>query len=373
MKSPSTLLTDINSSGTTVGVSLLNTTNVLEVLPVPTPVINDELYLYLMFILQGTICQTITIFGIFTNIINVIIFVKQGFTDTINVSLFALAISDLSSLLLIMWTNLCFSPAFRDSNIPMVTTEVHLITGTWPHIVFTRITGWITAFISLERCVCVIQPLKVKTMFTRKRHIVAMIVIFTLTLGLSSFGYIPGGLGWKFYPDRNKTLIGIAYHMGEDGRKYTDVVSYAVSGIFMPISCFLSVVILTTILVVKLNQKMAWRQSNSSAVVQSKQTSKSDGVVSSKERKVAKMVVLMSIIFIASFLPAVIVFFTGIIVPTFNYDKLDRNLVFVMMSLTNTAEVINSSVNIFVYIRMSSKYRETFLRFFKLKTVENSK
>ncbi|CAG5127801.1 unnamed protein product [Candidula unifasciata] len=360
-------------SDSTAGDPSMNISSILEDLTMPKPVINDELYFYLMFILQGTVCQAITIFGIFTNIINVIIFVKQGFSDTINVSLLALSISDLSSLLLIMWTNLCFSPAIRDSNIPMVTTEVHLITGTWPHIVFTRITGWITAFISLERCVCVIQPLKVKTMFTRKRHVIAMVAIFTLTMGLSSFGYIPGGLGWKFYPDRNKTLIGIAYHLGEDGRKYTDAVSYAISGIFMPISCFLSVVILTTILVVKLNQKMAWRQSNSSAVIQSKQKSTSDGVVNSKERKIAKMVVLMSVIFIASFLPAVIVFFTGIIVPTFNYDKLDRNLVFVMMSLTNTAEVINSSVNIFIYIRMSSKYRETFLKLFKLKTTVNNR
>lgn len=38
-------------------------------------------------VLYGAMCQMINIFGIATNIINIICFVKQGFKDAINVSL----------------------------------------------------------------------------------------------------------------------------------------------------------------------------------------------------------------------------------------------------------------------------------------------
>ncbi|CAG5131486.1 unnamed protein product, partial [Candidula unifasciata] len=140
---------------------------------IPQPVISDELYFLIMFISQGIICQAITVLGIFGNIINCIVFVKQGFSDNINVSLLGLTISDLCSLICIMWTCLFFSPVVRDTDL--FSPDVHILSGTWPHIIFTRITGWITAFISLERCVCVIKPLKIKTMFTRKRHFNAMI------------------------------------------------------------------------------------------------------------------------------------------------------------------------------------------------------
>lgn len=342
--------------------SMLSIPHELTETPIRSPVLREHVYLYIMFIVQGVICQTITIFGISNNIISCIIFVKQGFLDAINVSLLALSVSDLCSLICVMWTSLCFSPAIRDSDIPMVTTEVHLITGSWPHVVFIRTTGWITAFISLERCVCVSQPLKVKTIFTRKRHITAVIAIFGVTIVCSSLPFVSTGLGWVFYSDRNKTLIGLIYNVDLDARKYTDSISYAVSGVFMPTSCFLSVVILTTFLVVKLYQKAAWRMSVSSGMIHGSNTT---GQANAKERKVAKMVVLMSVIFIISFLPAVGFFITGIVEPTFNYDRLNKNLLLVSLSISNTTEAINASVNIFIYVKMSSKYRETFLNMFK--------
>lgn len=39
------------------------------------------------WVLYNIVCQIINIFGIVTNIINIVCFVKQGFKDSINVSL----------------------------------------------------------------------------------------------------------------------------------------------------------------------------------------------------------------------------------------------------------------------------------------------
>lgn len=331
------------------------------------PIIDSDLYLLVMSIGLGIICQTIAVFGTASNIINLVIFIKQGFSESINISLLALAISDLCSLVTIMWSNLCFIPAFRDSDTRMVTYEVHLITGSWPHVVFTRITGWITAFISFERCICVILPLKVKTIFTPKRHVVVMISFFVVTTGCASMAYASAGLGWRFYPDRNRSMIGLVYHMDAHRRYVTDSVSYAVNGVLMPVSNFLSVIVCTAILVVKLNQTSSWRNSHSSAINLVRQRSNLDANVSSKERKVATMVVLISVIFVVSFIPAVVTFVAGIVEPELTYDGVYQNLFLVTLSVSFTTEAINSSINMFVYLSMSTKYRETFRSMFGCK------
>ncbi|CAG5135729.1 unnamed protein product [Candidula unifasciata] len=322
-----------------------------------------------MFIIQGIICQAITVLGIFGNIINCIVFVKQGFSDNINVSLLGLTISDLCSLICIMWTSLFFIPVARDTDL--FSSDVHVLSGTLPHIIFTRITGWITAFISLERCVCVIKPLKVKTMFTRKRHFNAMIVIYAVTIASAIPAYVSIGLEWTFFPAENKSRISLIQRLDENGRKVTDALTHAVSGVLIPVSCVVSVVVLTTILVVQLNKTAAWRKSVSPGVIRDTQQPNAKVVINNKEMKIAKMVVIMSLIFIASFFPAAGIFLTEIVEPTFNYDKLNRRLVFVTLSVSFTLEVINSSVNTFVYFRMSTKYRETFLKLFRLNRLPN--
>lgn len=335
------------------------------------PIIKDELYLFIMSISLGIICQIVSVFGSINNVINISIFVRQGFTDTINISLLALAVSDMCSLLSIMWSNLCFTQAFQESGIPLLAYEVQLISGSWPHVTFTRTTGWITAFISFERCMCVIFPLKVKTLFTPKRHTSTMIAIYVVTLGCSTLAYVSLGLEWRFYPQKNRTLIGLAYHMDAYRRKITDAVSYAVNGVLKPMTCFLSVVVCTAVLVVKLNQQTSWRQTNASAASQG-QVLKTERVVNTKERRVATMVVFISAIFIASFVPAVCIFVAGYIEPQLSYDGRYKHLFLVTLSISFTAEAINSSINIFVYFSMSTKYRETFLQMFCLQKVSKN-
>lgn len=58
-----------------------------------------QIYTYLMF---TALCQTINVFGIVTNVINIICFVKQGFTDAINVSLIGMLSIPLPTSLVII-------------------------------------------------------------------------------------------------------------------------------------------------------------------------------------------------------------------------------------------------------------------------------
>lgn len=333
----------------------------------PTDIIDDTLYLFIMFINLGVICQAVSIFGIASNIINIIVFTKQGFSDTMNISLLGLAISDLCSLLTMMWSNLCFLPAFRDSDIPWVTYEVNLVTGLWPHVMFAKVTGWITAFISLERCVCVLLPLKVREIFTPKTHLISMVTFFVVTLVCgSSFGFTTTKLSWKFYPEKNKTLLGILYSTDTYENYVLDIISFIINGMFMPVASMLCVTIFTFILVVKLKQAAAWRSLNSSSLIKmDKKMLNKDINFNTKEQKATKMVVLISTVFIICLVPAIPVFIGGCVEPKLTHRGLYKNLVLTLMSVTFTAECINSSINIFAYISVSTKYRRTFKNLFR--------
>lgn len=64
-----------------------------------------------------------------------------------------------------MITNVCYNPAFDTLDLGTDPVEFQYLTGAWPHVAFTRVTSWITAFITLERCLCITMPLKVRDWF----------------------------------------------------------------------------------------------------------------------------------------------------------------------------------------------------------------
>lgn len=52
------------------------------------PSISADFMLVFTLVVYSVVCQAIAIFGIVTNIINIICFIKQGFKESVNVSLF---------------------------------------------------------------------------------------------------------------------------------------------------------------------------------------------------------------------------------------------------------------------------------------------
>lgn len=49
--------------------------------------VDEHIVLLFSWIVYSVVCQAIDIFGIATNIVNIIVFVKQGFNDYVNISL----------------------------------------------------------------------------------------------------------------------------------------------------------------------------------------------------------------------------------------------------------------------------------------------
>ncbi|XP_012943452.1 thyrotropin-releasing hormone receptor-like [Aplysia californica] len=301
------------------------------------------------------ICGLLSLLGVLTNVINIVVFAKQGFQDSMNISLMGLAVSDLSSLVTMIWLSiLCYKPLFYHPELPFDPMDIMYLTGATPHVLFAKISSFITAFITFERCLCIAVPLKVKMIITpvrKKMIIISIYIVVSILVIPFCFG---NRLIWAFDFTRNATILKITY---TDEREILEAITFLTQGVFASALSFVFVVCCTIVLVIKLNSKTKWRQAASADHAMERA-----GV---KDKKVVKMVTFIAVIFIICAVPPTVFFMFMAIEPDFRFDDTYyKNLCQTVWSLTFLTETVNSSVNMFVYLKMSSKYRAEFLKTF---------
>lgn len=300
-------------------------------------------------VLIGTTC----LFGIASNLINIMVFCKQGLDNTVNISLFGIAISDLASLITLGWLITCLNPFAEKADLPFVPNEIQYLSGGWPHLCFTRTTCCITLYITVERCLCIALPLKVKQIITPARTKCIIIFIFILMILSLTPEYSTTYFGWKFNQDLNRTVLGLLFTANREKVAGFVFLLHAVFGLFS----FLIVTGFTVALVLKLKQKSQWRKKSMC------DTSQSDAI-STRDKKTVAMVVVIAVVLIVCFIPTVTLHTVVFFEPKFSIVGQYSNIFHVCWSFAFLFEAVNSSVNIFLYYNMSSNYRQTFNELF---------
>nr|KAI8756824.1 putative G-protein coupled receptor [Biomphalaria glabrata] len=226
-------------------------------------------------------------------------------------------------------------------------------------------TCWITVYVSLERCYCIVAPLHVKNVITTRRTILILVGLYALGI-FTSFPLIYTRslfLEWKKDLLRNTTVLGMA--VSDYYSEVTNVVTILVAVLFF---LFFTIIVLTTIvLTVALHEKSKWRNSSTNCITGRSQN------LAKRDTNLIKTIVLLSLGLIVSYLPymnncLLVAFLTG-----FELGGKYSNLFRVMWAISWLFEILNSTRSIFVYYTMSSKYRETFWQMFENKTVTSDK
>ena len=140
--------------------------NKTQIWSIVTPLISyallETFFLFNFFLLTGPMC----LLGIFTNIANIIVYCKMGFSETSNVNFLVLSGFDLFVSLISLVARGLMNPLLRQlSNWPVLNYMSHA--HSYAMIVVISGSAMMTALISTERCVCVVFPLKVR----RKTHL----------------------------------------------------------------------------------------------------------------------------------------------------------------------------------------------------------
>lgn len=292
----------------------------------------------------------IGVLGIMGNVINIIIYHKHGYQDSVNVTLTALAISDIGALVTLVIYIETINPWSMKAELSYKPVDVAYMTVFYPHNYFIRVCGFVTAFASFERCLCVLAPLHVKKIITNKRTFIAMISIYTLIL----LDLLP--IYYVAYLDYNTIAVNITKLSIAFRQNPYNVfgISYFITDLFVPYFTFFIIISCTIVIAAKLKTRAVWRQSVTSTVA------KSSDAVPKKEKKLVVMLVVVSAIFVVCLIPQS-AFLTAIgLVSELSIFGAYLDLTVMLSSVSFLAESVSSSVNIIVYYKMSSKYRETF-------------
>ncbi|KAK3788685.1 hypothetical protein RRG08_042336 [Elysia crispata] len=299
------------------------------------PLVSFRIYTLFALVNDHLLTCSISFFGIFTNSANIAVFLKMGFAESTNISFFALSIIDLLISAYTLIGKLLYSPWLYSLHRNYQTIEGgHGIS--FVMFATTGVGAWVTAIISLERCFCIMFPLKVKTIITRRRIV---LLILVMTVYQATFACL-------IYAQ-----TGPPYHQHSEKR-----IIYLLCSLTAPsFICFFVVLVATSFLVIKLKQTMKMR---------SQIASQSDKAMS-KERKVVRPVIFICVIFIVCFFPNVAKLLGTIVYPKFTLtDPYLGWLSNIFYTFTFVFQSISSSTNIFVYYHMSSKFKETFRELF---------
>jgi hypothetical protein len=218
---------------------------------------------------------------------------------------------------------------------------------------FARITCATTALITAERCFCLIFPLHIKSVITPKRTTIIIIGIYIATWLTTVPTYATSYLAWVLHPDSNTTLLVQAYRNNHD---VASQVLYFSHGLFSFLG-FLTVLIFTLVLIYNLGKKSQWRH----MAIADQEKAKS---MSRRDRGTINMVVVIASILVVCYTPAVLLCMTTFLNPEFLFIGRLSNVYHSCWSFGHLFETINSSVNIFLNYKMSSKYRQTLISLF---------
>lgn len=192
---------------------------------------------------------------------------------------------------------------------------------------------------------------QMKVVFTSKRTAIIITGVYIIFVSNAAPLYIVNKLETKFFPERNKTLFALVY--GAD-RDKVQKISFIINSFIMPLSAFVVIVICTILLVTYLQNNSRWHKTSASSLV----------AATSRNQRVVKMVVMISSLFISCFLPMTIIMLVVAFEPEIAVGGKDFYIGMYLSSAGVLMESINSSVNIFIYYNMGSKYRNAFTAVF---------
>lgn len=128
--------------------------------------LNAALVDVLLTVNLSVLVQVLSVLGVVGNVISLLVFYNHGYVDSVSITLTALTASDLGALDTGQLHCLMACPWFAKTDLLIVHFDLAYMLFFYPHNYFIRVCGFITAFASFERCVCVLLPLKVKEIIT---------------------------------------------------------------------------------------------------------------------------------------------------------------------------------------------------------------
>ena len=314
----------------------------------PDNIISVQTLLSVEQVVTCGVSLILLIVGVPTNLLNCLVFYRQGLRDRMNLCLFSLALADM--LFVTFFYVICSFCLVGQLRPELEEWWKYFarkyFTGLFRGFLYT--SGLLTMLIAVERCVCVTLPLKAATL-VKTRTIAVIIVSIVLAIqGVCLLYPLEISIGTKEDPDTGRiTLFLTTTEFHSQHKVLYNVMQNTFLMIVIPFTTFTVVTIATAVTVVQLKRAIAWRHGSSSS-------SSSDV----REVALVKMLVVVSLIYIISSAPNVALGLTKLMVRDFLPSGKYANIFLASHFMSLVLAQVNSSVNFFVYLARSSRFRQ---------------
>ena len=300
----------------------------------------------IFFLVNGFPTALIAFSGIVTNSLNMLIFRKMGFHSTTNISFFALSVADFTNELLILFIALIKLDMSGLAYLPVDLTGVlHLLIQL--EISITVFGTWLTGMISLERCCCVVLPVRVKKIFTRRTIICLIVCMLILQVVIITVCLVPMKFSTKESPhsDRDQVVL--------DRTELSFTVFTALvfgASVLTSLLSFGVIIASTIFLGIALRQRERWFQSLPGLQNQT---------ATRKNKNLASIVTLISAIYIPCLLPGFAGAITTIAIPDLSpLNPRAENLNFILTLYISQFLSLSQMTNFFIYFSIMSEFKQ---------------
>ncbi|KAI8741882.1 mu-type opioid receptor [Biomphalaria glabrata] len=333
--------------------------------------ISDEKMTTFIIVVDILVLGVFSVTGIISNIINMIIFVKQVLKDSMTVGLFSLAFTDFS----IATLELTFSCTYLASVIcPWSSVDfwaLNNITLTWSICALYLTSCWITAIISLERCFCVVYPFSVKQIFTRGRCVLLIIVVYTLHISAVLPVYLVEKMEWlpfdfqanngSMTSIQQRWIYSIAF---SESTQELDIIMDITAGLFLFITPQLIVLVCSVWMAIalKLSSTVRTRKDGDDNAALKSSTKYSN--LTRQEKKLIKMVLFVDVLQLACNVPRItVIIYYHVVFPGLDM-ALVKNFSTVLWTCALVINTISCFSNSLGYYFLNSLYRNMFRNLF---------
>ena len=315
----------------------------------PDNVISHETYAIITTISNCFVYPLLFLVGVPTNVLNCVVFRRQGLGDRMNLCLFCLALIDMFYLFVLIVQAASTFVTFVDEVVGAEYYAQSLVSCLGVGWGFKAASGCISAVIAVERCVCVVRPFAVNSLMRTSTMgwLLAAIAVSTQVVGV----FQPLAYTGERTEDKESGEVRwniVTTELYGDNQVLFDFILVGFLRFGLPLVSFIVVSVATAITVVQLKVAARWRGDHS-------MTSHTG---SRQQDALTVVLVLLSCIYIACAAPLVAVALVRVLVIDFSPEGRYSNICIASHVLGTVFSAVNSSVNFFVYYRMSSSYRK---------------
>ena len=205
------------------------------------------------------------------------------------------------------------------------------------------VSCWLILFVTVERLLAVAVPLKIRSICTKNVVLVCVVCVIIFT----AIVYIPNIFIYELNKDENNT-----YHvsLGWLGKRRSMMEAYMlVSDIISSITPVFGVCVCNIIISAMICIKAKWRKASATVVKGN-----------SKERRVTKTVLTISVVFVVCLVPSSICRALIFYDRSSEYYQYSSNIFSLMLKINGLLEVINWSSHFVIYIVTNPMYRQDF-------------